>query len=152
MAKESKAFTYEDLDVYQAGLDVAEAIYRLTELFPKSEQYGITSQMRRCAVSISSNIAEGWGRGPGAANAQFVRIGRGSIYELVTLVNLSIRLGFITTDHASAIKPLLEKTGKLIQAYLASLESKLTREHRAQYGTEDQEHSTSEYQSPIASR
>lgn len=134
MGQNDKPFTYEDLDVYQAGLDLAEAVYRLTRDYPRHELYGMVSQMRRASVSISTNIAEGWGRGPGAANAQFVRISRGSMYEVEALVSLSKRLEYISDQQAQALRPLVLKCGKLIQAYLASLEKNLVRELRATYG------------------
>jgi len=125
--------TYEDLDVYQAGLDLAEKVYRVTQRFPREELYGLTAQMRKCAVSVSSNIAEGWGRGKGAANANFVRISRGSVYELATQANLALRLGFVPEVDVLELKTLLDRVGRLVQAYLAVVEAQVVREEVAEY-------------------
>jgi four helix bundle protein len=86
--------TYRDLKVWQRSIDLAEEIYRLTAAFPASEVYGLSSQMRRAAVSIASNIAEGWGRRSRREYSKFVLIARGSNDELQTQLVIAARLGF----------------------------------------------------------
>jgi four helix bundle protein len=88
------ANTYRNLRVWQRSIDLAESIYRLTAAFPPSEMYGLTSQMRRAAVSIASNIAEGWGRRSRKEYGRFVLIARGSNDELQTQLVIAERLGF----------------------------------------------------------
>jgi len=88
------ANTFRDLKVWQRSIDLAEGIYRLTADFPASESYGLTSQMRRAAVSIASNIAEGWGRRSRREYSKFVLVARGSNDELQTQLFIAERLGF----------------------------------------------------------
>lgn len=75
---------YRDLIVWQRAMDLVEAVYRLTRSFPKEEQYGLTIQMKRAAVSVPSNIAEGQGRGNGKEFSYFLRISYGSLREIET--------------------------------------------------------------------
>ena len=86
--------TYRDLKVWQRSIDLSVGIYQLTESFPASEIYGLTSQMRRAAVSIASNIAEGWGRRSRREYSKFVLVARGSNDELQTQLVIAERLGF----------------------------------------------------------
>jgi four helix bundle protein len=86
--------TYRDLKVWQRSIDLTEKIYRLTGTFPATEAYGLTSQMRRAAVSIASNIAEGWGRRSWRDYGKSVLIARGSNDELQTQLVIAERLGF----------------------------------------------------------
>ncbi len=80
---------FRELRAWQLGMDLTEKVYLLTDSFPKSEIYGLTSQMRRCAVSIPSNLAEGHGRTSGKEFLQFIGIAYGSICELETQILLS---------------------------------------------------------------
>jgi four helix bundle protein len=73
-----KIESYKDLIVWQKGIELVNEIYVLTKMFPKEEMFGLTNQMRRAAVSIPANIAEGWGRNSTKSYIQFVRISRGS--------------------------------------------------------------------------
>ena len=86
--------TYKDLIVWQKGMDLVVEIYRITEVFPKSELYGLVSQMRRCAISIPSNIAEGRRRGTKKDFRQFLIISFGSGSELETQIEIVKRLSF----------------------------------------------------------
>ena len=81
--------SYKDLIVWQKSIDLVTKIYKITENFPKEEIYALTNQMRRCAVSIPSNIAEGRGRGTRKDFAQFLRIASGSAAELETQLIIS---------------------------------------------------------------
>ena len=86
--------SYEDLRVWQAGIALAERVYRATQAFPDSERFGPTSQLRRAAVSVPSNIAEGYGRGTRLDYLRFLRIARGSLFELQTQILIARRVRF----------------------------------------------------------
>lgn len=86
-------------------MDIAEAVYKLSADFPKSEIYGLTSQMRRAIISVSSNIAEGCGRQTKEQFSYFLNIAQGSLFEVETQLLLAIRLGFIQID----IQPVFEQ-------------------------------------------
>ncbi len=86
---------HKKLDVYKKSIDLVMIIYSLTKKFPKSELYGITSQMKRAAVSISSNIAEGASRFSKKERIRFYEIARSSLVELDTQLEISIKLNFI---------------------------------------------------------
>lgn len=85
--------SYRDLKVWQHAIDLAELCYAATKSFPKEEMYGLTSQMRRCSVSIAANIAEGYGRDSGGSFAHFLKIAQGSLKEFETHTILSGRIG-----------------------------------------------------------
>ena len=88
-------FNFEKLEVWQKAIDYAEDIYRMTKGFPPEERFGMALQLRRAAVSISSNIAEGTSRASRVENARFVEIATGSVFETVSQSILSKRLGFL---------------------------------------------------------
>src|SRR4051794_8266926 len=92
------ASSYHDLRVWQQAMDLVEQVYRATEKFPKHELYGLTSQLRRAAVSVPSNIAEGRGRRTDPEFLQFLFHARGSLCELETQLELSKRLQYLSTD------------------------------------------------------
>ena len=106
----SRIESYKDLQVWRTGMDLAVDAYRLTEGFPREEQFGLTSQIRRAAVSIPANIAEGWGRKDRGDYLRFLRIAQGSLNELSTLILLSIRVARCEENQG---KPLLQCTESL---------------------------------------
>jgi four helix bundle protein len=106
---------YRDLVAWQKAMALAEAVYRETATLPLEERYGLTSQMRRAAVSIPSNIAEGQGRR--SSDDEFVRflaIALGSVCELETQLELAERLHMLTNESASRVRPLVEEVGRVI--------------------------------------
>lgn len=112
---------FSDLIVWQLAHQLALEVYRKTESFPKAEVYGMTSQMRRSAVSVGSNIAEGFGRQGTKEKIQFYCIARGSILELESQLLLSKDLGWInTSDQTILIKKLVD-THKTLNALISSL-------------------------------
>ncbi|MCC7494460.1 MAG: four helix bundle protein [Fimbriimonadaceae bacterium] len=115
--------SYRDLDVWQRGRRVVREVYDLTRGFPSEERFGLTSQMRRAAVSIPSNLAEGWARHYPAEFIQFIRIANGSTAELETQLLLSIDLGLVSEPHA---QPLLEELA-ILGRQILSLERSLKR-------------------------
>ena len=112
---------YRDLVAWQKSMALAETIYRATATFPLEERYGLTTQMRRAAVSIPSNIAEGQGRRSSDEEfARFLRIALGSNCELDTQLELSVRLGFLTATNAAEVRPQVEEVGRVISGLLRS--------------------------------
>ncbi|HPJ98763.1 MAG TPA: four helix bundle protein [Candidatus Hydrogenedentes bacterium] len=118
----TKIASYRDLKVWQESMTLAEEVYQATAAFPKEELYGLTSQMRRAAVSIPSNIAEGWGRGSTPDYVRFLRIARGSLKELETQATLSARLGLMTREPEQAIGVRVESIGRMLVALERSLQ------------------------------
>lgn len=113
--------TYVDLEVWRATMDLAEGIYRITKVFPKEETYGLTSQLRRAAVSVPSNIAEGKGRSSEKELAQFLCHSRGSLFELETQINLALRLRYIDEQAAKLMLQKAARTGQLLNGLLRSI-------------------------------
>ena len=103
--------------------ELAVAIYRLTCDFPREEIYGLTSQMRRAAVSVASNIVEGCARESQAEYLRFLEVAFGSLRELHYQFTLSQRLGYLQKALASSCEPLLVETGKVLAALIRSLRS-----------------------------
>jgi four helix bundle protein len=118
--------THKDLDVWKKAMDLAAQVYSLTARFPKEELYGLTSQIRRSAVSIPSNIAEGAARHSRKEFIQFLHIASGSVAELETQLLLAIRMGFIPGD---SIIPHIEEVRKLLLGLLRSLKKKPITHH-----------------------
>lgn len=87
--------THKDLDIWKMGLDVVEKVYRISERFPKDEQFGLTSQLRRAAVSIPSNIAEGAARNSKREYLQYLYISLGSLAEVETQLIIANRLKYM---------------------------------------------------------
>ena len=94
---------FKDLRVWKEAIDVATLVYELTNQFPNEEKFGITNQMRRAAVSVSSNIAEGAGRNNPKEFNQFVGIANASAFELESQLILSLKLGFCTDESTTQI-------------------------------------------------
>jgi four helix bundle protein len=122
--EEKPVQSYRDLRVWQEAMNLAEACYRGTKTFPKEETYGMIAQIRRAAVSIPANIAEGYGRRTRGEYIQFLYIAQGSLKELETHLVLAIRVELASSQ---AINPILrncESVGRLLLALIRSLENK----------------------------
>lgn len=105
---------FRKLDTWLDGVELADTIYTLTASFPKTEIYGLSSQMQRAAVSVPSNIAEGSGKGSDRDFARFVSISLGSLFELETQVEIAYRRGYISTENYYALRPRIESLQKRI--------------------------------------
>lgn len=128
--------SYRELEVWNHGRELVKAVYGLSATFPTSELHGLTSQMRRSAVSIPSNIAEGYGRRSTGAYVQFLRIAKGSLNELETLLILSNDLGY-----AVSIDPVLADVAKLgtkLSNLIAKVQAEGVREEPSPYGGQDE--------------
>ncbi|MEO6220870.1 MAG: four helix bundle protein [Ginsengibacter sp.] len=109
---------YKDLDAWKSSMQLVKEIYLLTSNYPKDEIYGLTSQTKRAAVSIPSNIAEGIGRQYKKDTLQFLHISRGSLYELETLINVSLSVGIINKKQFDSIGPLIEKCLQILNGLI----------------------------------
>ncbi|MFH1038746.1 MAG: four helix bundle protein [PVC group bacterium] len=124
---------HEKLDVWKRAIDLCVALYRLTGQFPDSEKYGLVSQMRRAAVSVGSNIAEGAGRGSTGAYIHHLHIAQGSLAELDTQLLISNRLEFINDQKYTVIKEQTIIIGKMITNLIKSLRGKGVKEEAIPY-------------------
>jgi len=109
---------YTELNVWLEARKLTTDIYSITKSFPKEEQYGLSNQMRRCAVSIPSNIAEGCGRNHKKDSLQFFYISRGSLYELETQLYLSSDLTYINSAELETLLTNLEIVRKLLNGFI----------------------------------
>lgn len=108
------AKSFKNLEVWKKAIDFADMIYRITKQFPKEELFGITSQLRRAVVSISSNIAEGSLRGSSRDYARCIDSALGSLKEAESLIERSLRLGFLSfKEHAGTLERINEISGPL---------------------------------------
>jgi four helix bundle protein len=114
---------FRDLVVWQKSMQLAGEVYKLTKTFPREEVYGLTSQIRRSAISIPSNIAEGHGRLNVGEFRQFLGIARGSTYELQTQLQLAESLEFTSADQIELCSRLSQEIGRMIFALLGSMPS-----------------------------
>ncbi|NGP88524.1 four helix bundle protein [Fodinibius halophilus] len=112
---------FRNLDVWDKAVELATYVYQITENFPKTETYGLTSQMRRSAISISSNIAEGAGRGSKKEFSHFLNISMGSCYELETQLTISQNLQFLNGVDFEKISDKLIEIQKMIYSLRKSL-------------------------------
>jgi len=113
---------YQDIIAWQKSMDLAAMIYSKTVSFPKDELYGLTQQMRKAAVSVSSNIAEGWGRGTTGDYLRFLRMARGSLCELETQIHLSQRLGYLALANVQELLGGTTECKKVLQGLIGSVE------------------------------
>ncbi len=113
--------SYRDLVVWRKAMDAAEMIYQVTKQFPKAEIYGLTNQIRRAAVSIPSNIAEGQERKSTPDFKRFLLIAQGSRAEVETQLLLAKRLGYLTQEQLTPILNLLEEISKMTNSLRAKL-------------------------------
>ena len=114
-------YDFEKLRVYQESLDLAEKIYEVTSTFPVSEQFGLTSQLRRAALSIPLNIAEGKGRYHTKVFVQFLYQARGSLYEVIALLKFGHRIKYLTKqafeDLMHSVDQISSKLSNLIKTF-----------------------------------
>lgn len=114
-------FNFEKLDVWQKAIHFADAVYSMTRLFPSEERFGLTNQMRRAAVSISSNIAEGTSRNSKTDFARFVEIATGSVFEVVSQATISKRQGFLSESDYTTIYMAAEELSRMLSGLRRAL-------------------------------
>jgi four helix bundle protein len=118
-------FNFEKLDVWQKAIDFADLIYNKTRAFPSDERFGLTNQLRRAAVSISSNIAEGSSRSSKSDFARFVEIATGSVFEVVSQAFIAHRQSFLSEDQFRKIYADAEELSRMLSGLRKSLLSTL---------------------------
>jgi four helix bundle protein len=117
--------SYQDLVVWHKGIDLCELVYRASAAFPSHEVYGLTSQIRRAAVSVPSNIAEGAGRITKGEFVQSVGHARGSLFEVETQLFVAKRLGYLPSNETDGLFEVTNEIGRLTNGLIRSL----TRRH-----------------------
>jgi four helix bundle protein len=113
--------SYKELLAWQQSMELVSSIYRATKLFPREEVYGLTSQLRRSAVSVPSNIAEGQGRARRGEFLQFLGHARGSLFEVETQLILAGELGYLQSSDASQLLKKLTRVAQLLNGLISSL-------------------------------
>jgi four helix bundle protein len=116
--------TYRDLLVWQKSMALVTEVYKTTRSFPKDEIYGLAGQMRRCATSIPSNIAEGYGRNSSSDYVRFLRITMGSLYELQTQLDISLNLRYVTEDCHGKLFESSREVERMLSSLMRKLENK----------------------------
>ena len=111
--------TFEDLNAWKQAMELVYDVYLVTSKFPKSETYGLAIQMRRAAVSIPSNIAEGKGRSTGKDFAHFLHQARGSLHELQTQILIAVRLEYMQPDVKDRLLEQTRVVGRLLHGLLS---------------------------------
>ncbi len=116
--------SYKNLDVWKVSMQLVKDIYLLTKSYPKDEVFGLTSQTKRAAASIPTNIAEGLGRQYKKDSIQFFHIARGSVYELDTLLTIALMTDVIDEPKFNLIHPFVERVSMLINGLSNSYEKR----------------------------
>jgi four helix bundle protein len=119
-----KVKSYRELRVWQQSVDLCVKVYKETSVFPKEELYGLTSQIRRAAVSIPSNIAEGQARNTTGEFSQFLGISKGSLAEIDTQLEIARRLNFLSNESFQSFENEIETIGKMLNALQNALPKK----------------------------
>ncbi len=117
---------HKRLQAWKVSMELAQAVYRITREFPDEERYGLTMQMRRAAVSIASNIAEGAARSTARDFAHFLYTARASLSELDTQLELAIAFGYLRKDAMDSIEDLMITVDKTLAGLIKSLRSRKT--------------------------
>jgi four helix bundle protein len=125
LAKSTSARSYQDLIVWQKGIDLVEAVYKATAKWPSTETFGLTSQVRRAAVSIPANVAEGQGRGNTQDFVRFLTIARGSLRETETHLIIASRLQFLNDQDFHQLRVLTDEVGRLLHGLTRRVQANL---------------------------
>ena len=120
----SEIKSYRDLVAWQRAFAIGKQIYRISTRFPDAERFGLTSQIRRCDISMASNIAEGYGRGSTADYIRFLKVSRGSLYELDTQLLFALDFGYAEQREYDDTKASLDECERVLAGLIRSLESK----------------------------
>lgn len=115
--------TYKDLIVWQKSIELVNEVYAVTRRFPKEEMFGLTNQIRRAAVSIPANIAEGWGRNSTKNYVQFIKISLGSLFELETLIIIAKDQSYIEEHVKNKTSEEIAEIGKMLNKLMQNLEN-----------------------------
>jgi four helix bundle protein len=116
--------TYRDLIVWQKSMGLVTEIYKASTVFPRREDYGLTSHVRHCAVSIPSNIAEGYGRHTRNEYVRFLQIALGSLYELQTQMEISVNLEYLKKDDFERLYEMSREIERMLTRLISRLQEK----------------------------
>ncbi len=119
----AKIGSYRDLVAWQKAIEMVDLVYELTSKFPREETYGLRAQMRRAAVSVPSNIAEGYARGGLPEYRRYLHIARGSLYELQTQATISTRQGLLAPDDAKLLEEVSDELARILYGLADSLKN-----------------------------
>lgn len=122
--------THKDLRVWQQSIEMVTSIYLMTKSFPKEELFGLVSQLRRAAVSVPSNIAEGYARGTDKEKLHFLRISSGSMSEVETQLILSRNLEYIDQEKYNEVSNSLTSVWKQLNSLISSIKNKMTQQEK----------------------
>lgn len=111
--------TYHDLKVWEGAIELSLKIYRMTRKFPAEEMYGLSTQLRRAAISVASNIAEGKGRSSDKELLQFLSHARGSLYEVQTQLQIAKSLGYLTEGDYQGLAQQADAVGRMLNGMIA---------------------------------
>jgi len=115
--------SYRDLEVWKRSIDLVYFLYLVTRAFPADERFGLVSQIRRSAVSVPANIAEGYGRTHRGDYLHHLSIARGSLLEVETHLTIAVRLAFVSGEQVQAVWHTSSEVGKMLRSMIASLQS-----------------------------
>lgn len=118
-----KEHNYKNLMIWQKAMDLVTQVYKLSTEFPNEEKFGLTSQIRRCAISIPSNIAEGSGRGTDKEFVQFLNYSLGSSFELETQLILANKLGLVSTTMLEILIESLNELQRMLRGFIKKLKT-----------------------------
>ena len=118
--------THKDLRVWQQSMEMVTSIYLMTKTFPREELFGLVAQMHRAAVSVPSNIAEGYARGTDREKLHFLRISSGSISEIETQLMLSLNLGYIGQETYDELSELITSIWKQLNSLISFLKNRMS--------------------------
>jgi len=117
--------TYRTLVAWQRAIDLAIQVHTISKTFPREERFSLTAQIRRCATSVPSNIAEGRGRGSARDSRHFLHQARGSLYEMDTQITLARRLGYCSDADIANVQRGISETARPLQGLIAALDRKI---------------------------
>ena len=120
----AKIRSFKDLKVWQKGVDLVELIYKVTKKFPKEEMYGLSAQLRRAAVSVPSNIAEGFGRYHNKEYKQFLHVALGSCAEIVTQMIIAERLRFVEKSVSEQILSQADEISRMLMSLIKKVRAR----------------------------
>ena len=116
--------TFRDLLIWQRAMDFVVLIYKCTDSFPDTEKFGLVSQLRRAAISLPSNIAEGYGRNSGGDFNRFLNIAMGSLFEIQTQIELSYLLKYLSKEEFEKLYELTREIERMTDSFIRTLNTK----------------------------
>jgi len=119
----TRVSSFKDLEIWQRSIGLVEEIYRITKSFPQEETYGLSSQLRRAAISIPSNIAEGFARASEKEYKQFLYVSLGSCAEVSTQITIADRLGYLKQEKADVLSDEVKQISKMTMGLIKKLKT-----------------------------